>query len=382
MARFRVDLNTKIIPNDARVFLARAGKQGHMFEQVLQYSAIGPDLPMLDVDLRNGLEGDPNIEAKVKRARAFSSWLRQPSASRGRRPSESINDYHDANRRPGHAQIDGIVRSYFQDLNAGDVLVIPNPSYFGDAIIAELLPIGNSVVKIPGTRRFEGFEFDGRRFGHFNQVKMAALPRAVIDLAKAPTGLAAIKSPVAKRRIFELGYDDFVLDDEFVSRIFTTKSDFTSFDGNVLNALVTMVAENVGRLQADGADALLLGLVQAAFKQLDHGDLQVKIDITSPGFLAVFDRSVVPLVICTVLSVLVSVGFDPEAFAQDTVVEVTNSRGAQVAHLCSQEVGRLTESMLKLLSTAEEEFQRTCDLLREAHDNTGARTNVTVEVER
>lgn len=53
-----------------------------------------------------------------------------------------------------------------------------------------------------------------------------------------------------------------------------------------------------------------------------------------------------------------------------------------VADVCSEEVGRLTESMLRLLSTAEDEFQRTCALLRDAHENTGAKTNVTVEVER
>lgn len=382
MTRFSIDLNTKVISNDARVFLARAGKNGHMFQQVLEHQAIGPDLPMLGLDLRNGLNGDPNVEAKVKRARAFSSWLRQARDARGNRPSANINDYHGANKRSGHAQIEGIVRSYFQELNSGDVLVIPNPSYYGDAIIAELLPIGDFVVNIPGTDRFEGFEFDGRRFGHFKRVKMAKLPRSVIDLAMAPTGLAEIRTPVVKRRIFELGYDDFVLDDQFVSRIFTTKSDFTPFDGNVLNALVSMVAENVDRLETDGVEAKLLNLVHAAFERLDHDDLQVKIDISSPGFLAVIDRSVVPLVIGAVLSVLASVEFDAQAFAQDTVVEVTNSKAAEVRDLCSLEVGRLTESMLRLLSTAEEDFQRTCGLLREAHDNTGVRTNVTVEVER
>ena len=382
MTRFRVDLNTKIISSDTRVFLARAGKQGHMYQQVLDQKAIGPDLPMLGLDLRSGLDGDQQVEAKVKRARAFSSWLREPQDSRGKRPSENINDYLGARNKPGQAQIDGIVRSYFKDMAAGDILVIPNPSYFGDAIIAELLPIGDRVVKIPGSGRFEGFDFDGRSFGHFKKVKMAALPRSVVDLAQAPTGLAEIRTPVVKRRIYELGYDDFVFDDEFVSRIFTTKSDFTSFDGNVLNALVTMVAENVDRLDTNGTEAELLNLVQAAFKQLDHDDLQVKIDINSPGFLAIFDRSVVPLVIGAVLSIIIAVGFDPAAFAQDTVIAVSNSGSSEVADVCSQDVGRLTESMLRLLSTAEDEFQKTCDLLREAHQNTGARTNVTVEVER
>lgn len=381
MPRYHVDLQTKVIPADARVFLARAGKQGHLFQQVLEQSAIGPDLPMLNVDLSNGLAADPNVESKIKRARAFSSWLRRSHDNRGDRPSESVNDYLDANRRPGHAQIDGIVRSYFSDLQAGDVLVIPNPSYFGEAIIAELLPLENYTVKLRGTRRFEGFEFDGRRFGYFKLVKMSSLPRAVIDLAKAPTGLAEIRSPMVKKRIFELGYDDFVLDDQFVSKIRTTKRDFTSFDGNVLNALVTMVAENVDRLESDGEEAQLLSLVQAAFEQLDHDALQVKIEINSPGYLAVFDRSVVPLVISSVLALMVCSGFDAGAFAEEVSIIVENSRSAAVDDVCSQEVGRLTESMLKLLSKAEDEFLRTCELLKEAHENTGATTSVTVEVE-
>ncbi len=382
MTRFKVDLNTKFISNDAHVYLARAGMRGHMFEQVLFNRAIGPDLPMLDLDLRDGLEGDPNIQAKIKRARALSIWLRKSRNARGNRPSENVNDYRNAMAHRGHAQINGIVRSYFHDMNAGDVLVIPNPSNFGKAIIAELLPVGNAVFKIPGTGRFEGFDFDGRRFDTLNEVKMANLPKSVIDLAMLPTGLAEIGRPVVKQRTFELGYNDFVLSDKFVSRIITSKHDFTSFDGNVLNALITMVARNVARLENDGDDADLLGLVRAAFERFDEDDLRVKIEVNSPGFLAVSGQTVTPLVISAFLSILVSVDFDATAFAQDTVVEVSNSRSLEVDDVCNQEVGRKAENMLRLLSTAEDEFQQTCDLLSEAHENTGASANATVEVER
>lgn len=377
MTHFRVDLRTKIIGTDTNVYLARAGKNGHLFQQVLATQAIGPDLPNLDLDLTNGLEGDVNLEAKVKRARALSSWLRAPSTSRGEEPSSNLNDYIDATRRPGHAQIEGIVKNYFQDLKGGDVLVIPNPSYFDEAIIAEVLPLDKFTKKIPGIKRFEGYEFDGRRFGHFTKVKMSALPRSVIELAKAPTGFAQIVNQAVKHRIFELGYTDYVLDDEFASRIFTTKGDFTPFDGNVLNALVTMVATNVERLQNGEANPHLVGLVQAAFLDVDDDDLQVKININSPGHIAIFDRSIVPLVTAVVLGVLVASGFDTSAIAQQLTVEVTNSKIEKALDLCSHEVQRLTESMLQFLPEAD--FQQTCELLRRTHETTGATSGVLVE---
>lgn len=381
MLSFNVDLNAKVIGADVRVFLARAGKSGHLFQQVAMTEAIGPDLPNLGVDLRLGLAGDADLEAKIKRSRAISGWLRQSNTARANAPSMNLEDYRVKRRTPGYAQIDGIVKSYFSDLRSGDVLVIPNPSYFGDAIIAEVGPLGDSPTKIPGAGKFEGYFFDGRAFVYFKRVKMAKLPRAVIDLAKAPTGFAEIKDPRVKRRIVELGYDDFVFDTEFFGRIRTNKEDFSSFDGNVLGAFISMVAENVTRLEGEGDQAEIINIVSAAFMQFDRNEFQVKIDINSPGVFTVIDRSVIPLVICSVLSILQAVDFNAAAFADETKVTARNGKGSQAVQLCT-DVGRLTESMLRLMTSAEEEFKKTCELLKAAHENTGAKSNVSVEVDR
>ena len=379
MVHFKVDLKTKIIGKDTRVFLARAGRNGHMFEAVLAAKAIGPDLPDLALDLENGLDKDEDVEAKVKRARALSVWLREPTSSRGPKPSSDLVDYKATNKRSGHAQIEGIVKSYFQDLQAGDLLIIPNPSFFGEALIAEVLPLGKQAVRIPGTKRFDGHFFDGRTFGHCAKVKMASLPRAVIDLAKAPTGFAQIVNPAVKHLVFELCYTDYVFDDEFASRILTTKRDFSPFDGNVLNAFVTMVAKNVETLQKGEENPHMLGLVEAAFIDFGDDDLQIKININSPGYLAIIDRSIVPLVTAAVLNIIIAAGFDTGAFAEDMSVEVSNSKVEQVLDLCSQEVSQLTQSMLLFMAEEEENFQQTCEMLRKSHESTGAASGAEVE---
>jgi hypothetical protein len=379
LAHFKVDLNTKIIGNDTRVFLARAGKNGHLFSSVLAARAIGPDLPDLGLNLENGLEQDTDVEAKVMRARALGTWLRESSYSRRAKPSTSLADYPQTARRSGHAQIEGIVRSYFQDLKAGDVLVIPNPSFFGDALIVELGPLGKHTVPIAGTRRFEGYSFDGRAFGHYVAVKMANLPRGVIELAKAPTGLAQILQPAVKHRIFELCYTDYVLDDEFASRIVTTKNEFSPFDGIVLNSFVTMVAKNVEALQNGSSRPHLLSLVEAAFIEMADDELQIKININSPGYLAVIDRSVVPLVAAALLNIIVAAGFDSVALAQNLKVDVTNSKVEKALDLCSKEVSQMTENMLLFMAEEEADFRQTCEMLERTHGSTGAKSGVQVE---
>lgn len=379
MSHFKVDLKAKIISKDTRVFLARAGRNGHLFDAALAARALGPDLPDLGLNLKKGLESAPDLEAKVKRSRALSAWLRQPPNVRGAKPSKNLLDYRASVKRPGHAQIEGIVKSYFQDLRAGDLLIIPNPSFFGDALLAEVLPLAKHPVRISGEARFAGYHFDGRALGHLVKVSMSSLPRAIIDLAKAPTGFAQIFNPAVKRRIFELCYTDYVLDDEFTSRILTTKNDFSPFDGNVLNAFVTMVAKNVEALQAVGDKQNLVGLVDAAFVDLGDVDLQVRININSPGYLAIIDRSIVPLVAAVLLNIIIAAEFDATAMAENLTVEVTNSKIAQALDLCSKEVTQMTESMLLFMAAKEEQFKQTCEMLRRTHESTGARSSVEVE---
>ncbi|PJE29595.1 hypothetical protein PSM7751_01129 [Pseudooceanicola marinus] len=379
MTRFEIDLNTKIISSDTDVYMARAGKQGHLFAQVLAEKAIGPDLPNLDLDLSKGLDEEKYITAKINRSRQLSRWIQSSATSRGEEPSKDLGDYENDKKRSGHAQIEGIVRTYFKAMKAGDVLVIPDPQLFGRAILAEVLPLEKTAKAIPGAKRYDGYTFQGRKFGHFKRVRMMDLPRSVIELARAPTGLAKIADPRVKNRIFEMCFTDFALDDVFFSQIITTKPDFHPFDANVLNAFVRMIAQNVELLQNEGEDAQLKSLVEAAFVTGGNGP-SVKININSPGHLAIIDRSVIPLVAGVVLGILVAVGFDHQAIAQETVeVVVTNSRVVDALDLCSQEVGRLTQSMLRFLP--EDDFQQACDLLRRTHETTGAESKVTVKTE-
>lgn len=379
MTKFRIDLKTKIISADTNVYLARAGKQGHLFAQVLAEQAIGPDLPNLDLDLSKGFDEEKQLVAKVNRARKLSRWIQSPISSRGNEPPSNLSDYDNEKKRSGHAQIEGIVRTYFKDMKAGDVLVIPDPQLFGQAILAEVLPIEKIAKIIPGAKRYDGFSFQGRKFGHYTRVRMMDLPRAVIELARAPTGLAKIADPRVKNRIFEMCFTDFALDDTFSSQIITKKPEFRPFDANVLNAFVRMIAQNVELLQNEGEDAQLRGLVEAAFVTGEDGP-SVKININSPGHLAIIDQSIIPLVVGSVLGILVAVGFDSQAIAQQaTEVEVSNSRVDSALDLCSEEVGRLTQNMLRFLH--EDVFQEACDLLRRTHETTGAESNVTVEME-
>jgi len=259
LANFKVDLKTKIISSDADVYLARAGKQGHLFEQVLAQKAIGPDLPNLALDLTNGLKKEKQLVAKINRARKLSRWIQASKSSRGDQPPTNLSDYDNEKKRSGHAQIEGVVRTYFQDMKAGDVLVIPNPALFGEAILAEVLPLEPHAQVIDGAKRYEGFQFQGRKFGHFTKVRMMDLPRAVVEIARSPTALAKIGSVAVKKRIFEMCYTDYALDDIFSSQILTTKPEFRPFDANVLNAFVKMVAQNVALLQTEGEGAKLKG---------------------------------------------------------------------------------------------------------------------------
>ena len=64
-------------------------------------------------------------------------------------------------------------------------------------------------------------------------------------------------------------------------------------------------------LQNEGEEAQLKSSVEATFVKDANGP-SVKININSPGHLAIIDRSIVPLVTGAVLGILVKVSFDEQ----------------------------------------------------------------------
>jgi len=379
LSTFKIDLKTKIIADDTRAFITRAGAKGHLFAQVARRKAIAPDLPNLGLDLREGLAGDKQLVAKINRSRALKTWIQSSKMERGAPPTSNINSYSNEHKPTGHGQIEGFIQKFFEEIRKGDVVVIPHPSPYGKAIIAELGPIPKAPIKLDGMGRFEGYTYDGRPFKHFVEIPMTRLPRAIIDVTQMPGAVAEIKDRRVRDFIFTKCYPNYVLDDVFSSRISTTKQEFKPLDAAVLNAFITMISHNIAILEEDGDTSKLIGLEKAAFLDLDDGAPDVRMVINSPGYIDTIARTIAPLVTSAMLAIIIGGNFDAGAIAQDVVVNVTNS-GAEPQDLCNVEVSRLTETMLKFLP--EEEFKRSCELLKEAHESTGANSDVKVDVEK
>jgi hypothetical protein len=288
----------------------------------------------------------------------------------------NLGSYSNTKRSSGHFQFEYIAKSYFEEMKKGDVLVIPGPNIVGDALLVELLPLPDKMVRIPGSGRYEGFDFDARPFGHVQRVPMTELPRHIIEISRKPGAVAALPQPLIRNRIFDLTFNDYSLDDVFSSRISTTKPDFRPFDANVLNAFLQMIAHNVAILEDGGPEHRLIGLSEAAFRMADDDSLEVKIEIHSPGYLSMIARSLTPLVAGAVLAVLTSVSFDPTALAQTNLeIVVANSKIDRALDVCSQPVSQLTQDLLRFLP--EDKFREMCDLLQETTTKTGASTSVT-----
>ncbi|MEP1522453.1 hypothetical protein [Ascidiaceihabitans sp.] len=376
--KFRVDLNTHVIRNDVRVFVAAAGRNGQLYEMFERHSAVGPELPNLNLDLRNGLDNEPNLIAKINRGREISKWAWSSAHGRSEAPSVDLKDYDNDKKKPGHAQIEGVVQRYFSTMLDGDVVVIPSKSFYGFAIIAELGPIvENSAVQMKGTGRYEGYSFEGRPFVHIRKVPMKAIPRRIVDISKTPSALAEISESRVLKSVLDLLYDEFVFDDQFSGRIQTTKQEFGSFDNAVLNALVNVVAVNLEAIEAGNTKALI-SFDDAVFCLIDGESPMLRIDIQSPGYMRIIARSITPLVTTVLLSVLSQTAIADVSDASEIVIEVVNGT-AELQELCSVPVGHMAQQLLNLMEDSE--FERVCELVAKTVERTGARTNIGVEVQ-
>ncbi len=369
MTRFIVNLNYKPIPDYSEVYMARAGAGAHMFDQVLAHRAIGPDLPNLNLDLTHGFENEINLKEKIIRARNLSDRIR----------NKVVKDDHS---RREYSQLERVVRAFFHDIEEGDVFVIPssNKDFFGNAILAEALPLETSEYRLPGSEKFRDYWFQSRKFGHYSQKRKLDLPQDVLKSVRNRSPLDKISDLSVRKEIFEMCYTEFKFRDEFTSQIFTTKSELRLVDMNVLSAFVLMVERNI-ELMRMGAN--LQGLAASAF-EIDSG-LDIKINTNSPIRFLIKSVSLTSLVVIAFFKVLADTDFDIHIGDRTNIEIVVNNamvdNGAVNIALeqCNIEVSEITQNLLRLMP--EDEFQEMCRLLRETHGVTGATNNASVERE-
>ncbi|MDO6455611.1 hypothetical protein Q4494_00850 [Celeribacter halophilus] len=373
-----VDLNTKVLPQNHGVYMVRPGTGYHLLSAFNEHRVIAPDLAFLNVPNGERPRDFENMEAQVKRARAFAEWVKTEDTRAAPMPSRVLEDYNDKEAPSRITMYRNTADEILYSLPEGALIFVPNPVFTEKAMIGELAGADEERLIFNGTSHWGELEYQGRRLKNVKMLPMRKLPKAFFPPMKKRNW---IHQYVGREK--ELLYRQFYGDFEIVGRKAVTEIEVTGQrvfpqDLSIIGALTTLIDQKLARQAAGDQDAL--DLLQAVFLPPDQNEAPViHANLGSSGNVLVesVTRRAAPVLKVIVILALGYTGGEIWDMVQTDSLVLSNSQalaGTDAENLA--ETQQMTYDFVR--STGRESLEQIVGLVRDFHDRTGGNVDATV----
>lgn len=355
-----VDLISKVITADQKVFMVRPGSHYKLYNLFLESEAIIVDF--LGLELTNGtpFEEQENMIAQLHRARKLRAYHRLPDEVA---PPREIEPYLEYENDRSIAQLYRIMKGYFQEAKKGDLVVVPSRTFGSDALIGELTTEPEQLFATRLPALYGNEQLFGRKVRWIGRIRKGKMSPYMLDLFSKPNAFVLV--PKAERlAIYREAYGSYILPNEFRASFNTNDAEFTTTDDLYIQSFFNFVAANSRRI---GNGDELIGIKAAAFEKLGEYRLELQSNINSPGFLNLISTKASPLVAQALLLLALSVGPEAVAAAETGTLFIGNSLDPDGD--CTVAVREEVYEHLKLLGV--NKWSEACDIIRDAADSTG-----------
>lgn len=365
----QVDIHTKHIGSDTRVFVARPGGKYRFYKAFIDSNFVAPDLPGLDFPEFEKIEDIQDLEARVSRAVAIRKhWLRSEDAD------EDLDydlEKYGAGSSRALSQLVRVANAYFGGMKQGDLVIVPPAAFRGRAEIGELTGAPNKIRRM----RVDIYGNDalmGRNVRWLASMEKSKLPAQTLDALQKPSPLFLLPQP-AWASVFRRAYGSYITQEEYGARFEITSASYQTTDDFHIQAFFNFVAANSERVRRGEKD--VLSLRDGAFSAEGVAP-DLFTNVNSPGGLALKSVVSTPIVIAVMLTLAVTVGPAAHGAAINGQLKFGNSLSA--AHdPCVVEVDRQVVTQLTLLGY--DRWSEACEIARSAAEKTGITTTVDVK---
>lgn len=366
----RVDIHTKEVSPETRIYVARPGPNYKFFDIFIDRNFVGPDLPGLFLPDFEDLSEVIDLVERVKRSVEIRRY-----ALRGEReldpPSQALEDYTDTPTSRSISQFLRVARAYFGSMRAGDLIIVPPANFRGLAHIGELTGPPNQLKQVYPALYPEA-PLLGRNVAWRAVMEKAKLPAQTLDALQKPSPLFLLARE-AWPGVFRRAYGSYSMPGEYGARFEITSETYQTTDDFLIQAFFNFVSTNT-ELVRTGSDNLL-SLREGAFAA-EGAAPDLYTNVNSPGGLSLKSLVVTPIVIAVMLTLAITAGPDAFAAAQDGTLVFGNSQ-APAGDQCTVEVSAQVVTQLRLLGY--DRWAEACEVARAAAAKTGISTTVGIE---
>ncbi len=364
-----VDIHTKPISPETKIYVVRPGPNYRFFDQFIDNNFVGPDLPDLGLHAFSDISDIADLADRVARSMAIRKYVL--GGSQGDAPPFDLQSYSDVPSSRALSQFLRLVRAYLGTMKQGDLVIVPPANFRGFAQIGELIAPPHAAADLT-VATYPGLPLTGRKVRWLASIERAKLPAQTLDALQKPSPLFLLTQS-AYRGIFRRAYGSYATADEFGTRFEVSAETYQTIDDFLIQAFFNFVTANTARVSLGQTE--LLGLREGAFSGEGVApDLYT--NVNSPGGLSLKSAVVTPIVIAVMLALAVAVGPDAYAAAHGGTLTIGNSL-APAGDACVAQVNEQVMTQLQLLGY--DAWAEACEVARKAAERTGISTTVDVK---
>ncbi|MDO9712472.1 hypothetical protein [Paracraurococcus lichenis] len=313
MTQYTIDLNTRIVPPQRQVWRLFPGKKYRFLQSFERQHSVFLDLPGLQLPDGPITSDLPDLDARILAARAIEPWAARAAqlARQGRTdeipdpPDRDIAAYADK-RLPKEAHTDkGAVIGFFARAAIGDLVVVPDAIPTRRVLIGEFIdgPERRTSVILP--EMYGDEPMPARLVRWYPPVNELELSAELSTVLRRPNAFTLLGQSF-HQEIFDHSYGTYYADGVYATRLWTEAERFTTEDALSLS-LLSRLASTVAQAQEAGlSDPVQIAHIWQVL-EVDVAErflLDLKVNINSPGSLALKSRTLAPLILAALFSLL------------------------------------------------------------------------------
>lgn len=371
-----IDLLTREIPSDCKVWRSFAGTGYKFLERFLEKQAVFLDLPGLELPDGDLSEANDFL-ARILAAQETAEIYRYSG------PEAEINvsweDYRNARRSVGRGIIRSSAINLYRYAKMGDLVVVPSPITAGTIYIGAIAdtPDERSTVLLEDVYGLS--EIPSRAVRWLSSIPEHKLSYDLTSVLRHQNPFSLVPNSLFLE-VMSIAYTNFTYRDRFSSVVYNLQDDYLDIDSALIGIVAQISASIIEKLE-DGEEIALDDheLLQALIGRpsLEYTCSQ-SVDIHSEGFNRFVSSKLTPLVIASILSALTYLGTysTREALAADIAqITVVNST-EPASERCAPPVSEATTRFLA--QTDIDIVWEMCQRAREAKRRAGLQPGVTI----
>ena len=365
----RIDLNTKHLSDDHRVFMARPGEGCKHFHHFREMSAIGPDFPCLKIGREHLIDQHENMEEMLKRSLSLKRW--KPMSPDDEPPSEHKIDYNFQQNTPSRSssQYRATLRGYFEVAKQGDLVLIPPSGWQSDALLVEFSTGPSDFVyrKLPyGTSRLPILlDVPVRKFREISTLQKRLLPTHVLDVIGKPS--AFIEFGERDRITLQnIAYNSISKETDYCTTFHIPQSGYSLEHDLLFSAFAKFVAVNCKAL-SDNRDTPI-SFEQSLLTDIGEYSPTLQSNVNSPGWLKLRDHHAISLVAGVLFALCPIPTAEVNEAVQNSKIVIGNSK-APDDDTCVAEVSTTSIDFLNFINL--DEWSKACEAARKVIESTG-----------